>query len=180
MYFCPNCNYSFDISKSSKQEDENVKRALKKSEALKEFENNKDNFTNFKADGFTLEDIQKNPKYKKLTEDDKKLFSVIFQNNDTHLNPEGAQFLCNNCNFIQPITETILLYQYNLTKTESKIISLEENQLICKNPILPRTHDYICKNPDCDSHTKKKEAIFYRDKDSYKINYVCCICYYNW
>jgi len=26
----------------------------------------------------------------------------------------------------------------------------------------------------------KKEAVFHRDKNTYKINYICCICNHNW
>ena len=114
-----------------------------------------------------------------MSETDKESFKILFKtNNITH-----AQFKCNNCNYTREITESILLFQYIVSDNIDKIKSLEENKLICNNPILPRTHDYICKNIMCLSNTNnkiKKEAVFHRDKNTYKINYICCICNHNW
>ena len=78
--------------------------------------------------------------------------------------------------------QTILLYNINLEDNNIKMKSLEENEFFCKDPILPRTHDYSCKNPNCITHKKTdvKEAIFYKEKDSFKIKYICCVCYYSW
>ena len=63
-----------------------------------------------------------------------------------------------------------------------KIKSIEENELTCKDPLLPHTHDYTCKNPGCISHKdiKLKDAIFYKERNSYRVNYICTICFYNW
>jgi hypothetical protein len=94
----------------------------------------------------------------------------------------GAEFRCENCNFTKQITETTLLYQVNMEDKIVKLKTLEENQLMCQDPLMPHTHDYTCKNPSCITHKNLslKDSIFYKDKNSYKLNYICCVCYYSW
>jgi hypothetical protein len=179
MYFCPKCNYSFDISKSYGSEVNEEKKNLKKvTDAIKVFESG-ENLKNYKAE-FIEEDLEKNIKYKKLSDEDKEKFNYLFQTNVI----TGAQFKCNNCSFTKEITESVLLYQYDTIDRINKIKNIQDNELITKNPILPRTHDYICKNISCttnkNSKNIKKEAVFFRDRDSFKVNYICCVCYYNW
>ena len=75
-----------------------------------------------------------------------------------------------------------------MTDKLDKIISNDENILFCANPMLPRTHDYICKNNLCPTNNKdnkiNKEAVFFRENKSFnksfKVNYICTVCYYNW
>lgn len=178
MYFCPKCNYSFDISKSTNIEINEEKQYLKKvNDAIKIFED-KHSLNDYKAE-FKKEDLEKNSKYKKLSNQDKEKFEVLFQTSSI----TGAQFKCNNCSFTKEITETVLLYELDLTDKTDKITSIDENKLFCANPMLPRTHDYICKNILCTTNKDsklKKEAVFFRDKNSFKINYICTICFYNW
>jgi hypothetical protein len=178
MYFCPKCNYSFDISKSSLSNDDNDKILIKKiNEIINLYETNED-LTKYKVE-FTLEDLEKNVKYKKLNSTEKEKFNVLFQKNNLVI----AQFKCNNCNYMKDINESILLYEYDITNNQTKLKNLEDNELMSKNPILPRTRDYNCKNLNCNSLKDKKinkEAVFFRDNETFKINYICCICYHNW
>jgi DNA-directed RNA polymerase subunit M/transcription elongation factor TFIIS len=178
MYFCPKCNYSFDISKTVSTNTNDDKPVIKKvSDIIKKIEDNED-ISQYRLE-FKSEELEKNIKYKKLSDKDKEKINILFHIN----NIAGAQFICNNCNYIKEITESLVLYKYEANAKNDKNISIENNELIVNNPILPRTHDYICKNIDCPTNKKnnsKKEAVFYRDKDSYRVNYVCCICYYNW
>ena len=177
MYFCPNCNYSFDISKSASIDINEEKTVVKKvNDIIKSFESNV-SLNKFKVE-FKKEDLEKNVKYKKLSNIDKEKFDVLFQIPLI----TGAQFKCNNCNFTKEITETILLYELDMTDKSEKIKSIEDNQLICNNPMLPRTHDYNCKNTLCPTikNDKIKQAVFFREKDSYKIIYICTVCFYSW
>ena len=177
MYFCPKCNYSFDIAKSTGTDTSDDKIILKKpTDAIKLFES-KTSLINYKAE-FKMEELEKNSKFKKLSETDKKLFEELF----TITTTSGAQFKCNNCNFTKDIVESVMLYQYNVVDKINNIKNLEDNELFCGNPILPRTHDYNCKNVLCPTlkNKVKKEAVFFRDRDSVKINYICTICFYNW
>jgi hypothetical protein len=177
MYFCPKCSYVFDISKNSDGKNNDDKPIIKKTaDIFKKIENNED-LSNYKTI-IKLEDITKNIKYKKLDEDAKNNIEKLFEESIQ----SGAIFQCNNCNYVENISKTVLLYQYNINNSTVNTKSIEENQLICNNPILPRTHDYICKNPNCKTNTKntQKEAVFIREKESFKITYICCVCYNNW
>ena len=181
MYFCPKCNYSFDINKSTGTviDDETEKPQLKKiNDILKVFESG-ESLSKYIID-LKIEDLEKNPKYKKLSDTDKEKFmnELLYQSSNI-----GAQFKCNNCGFSKEITETTLLYQLDLNDKIKNIKTIEENELMCNNPILPRTHDYYCKNEACitlTDNTIKKEAVFFRDRDTYKVNYICTICYHSW
>jgi glutamate mutase epsilon subunit len=177
MYFCPKCNYSFDISKSFGLDNSEEKKMLKKvSEAIKVYEAS-DNLNNYRAE-FKVEELEKNIKFKKLIEIEKLKFNILFQ----ITNITNAQFKCNNCDFTKAIDETVLLYQYEVDNQIDKIRNLEDNKLMCSNPILPRTHDYYCKNESCPTNKKKvkKESVFFREKSSFKVNYICCLCYHSW
>jgi len=177
MYFCPKCHFSFDIGKSS-----NVfideKNVIKKSaDIFKKLENNED-LSNFKTD-VKIEEITKNIKYKKLNDNEKTKITKLYNDVIT----SGIEFKCTNCNNSVEIKESILLYELDMNSKNNNIKTLEENQLYCNNPILPRTHDYICKNEFCETHKNskiKKESVFYRENNSMKVNYICCICYFNW
>lgn len=177
MYFCPNCSYSFDIVKSSQvssQKDTRTK-VEKLADALKKFEAGED-MTKLVAT-FNRDETNKNKKYQKLDDSQKIKFNQIFE----EISSSGAEFKCNNCNNIKPINETILLYNINMEE-KNKMRSLEENEFICQDPILPRTQDYGCKNPNCITHKdkSKKQAVFFKENDSFKVHYICCVCHYSW
>ena len=178
MYFCPNCSYLFDISKSLKDSEFNDTRLTltKLIDAFKKLEEKTD-FTKYKAE-FSKEEMTKNKKYQKLKDEDKIKMNQLFE----EIVSSGAEFKCDNCNFSKQITETTLLYQINMEDKIVKTFSIEENELLSKDPLLPHTHDYTCKNPNCITHTNPsmKDSLFYRDIKSYKLNYICCICFYNW
>jgi len=177
MYFCPSCSYSFDIVKSSTSSTKDSRTPIDKlADALKKFENGED-FSKYVAK-FSRDDTNKNKKYQKMTEAEKAKFNQIFE----ELTSVGAEFKCNNCNNIEPIKKTILLYNLNMEEKQTKMRTLEENEFISKDPILPRTHDYTCKNPNCITHKdpKRKEAVFFKEKDSFKVKYICSVCYFSW
>lgn len=180
MYFCPKCNYSFDVSKSSSLDDENdMKKKLDNVEsAIKRLELNKD-MTDY-IPTFTIEQLEENAEYAKLSDDMKeKLKKGLFGKNESY---GGIIFKCNNCNYKKKIKETIKLYQLNVDSVYSVYRSVEDNKLLAMNPIYPRTKNYTCKNINCITHKKPdlKEAVFFREKDSYLTNYVCTVCFSNW
>jgi hypothetical protein len=180
MYFCPKCNYSFDISKATTSDNEidtrkkldNVNSALKRLNVGK-------NLSDYVAT-FTLEELESNKIYSKLSDEDKDKCKVLFQ--ETPTNTGGIMFKCNNCSYSKKIKETIRLYQLNVNSVYSVYRSQDDNKLLCLNPIYPRTNDYDCKNINCITHknANNKEAVFFREKDSYLTNYICCICYNGW
>ena len=177
MFFCTNCSYLFDISKSLKTQVKDDRIIINKiSDAFIKLEENKD-LTKYKA-SFLKEDMTKNKKYQKFSDENKIKINLLFEEQVS----SGAEFKCNNCNFTKPITETTLLYQINIEDKLEKVKTLKENQLIVNDPLLPHTHDYVCKNSSCITHKKPelKDSVFIREKKSYNINYICCVCFYNW
>ena len=178
MYFCPNCSYLFDIAKSSKvTKTDDLRIPIEKlTDAFKKFEENED-LTKYRAT-FSKDEMAKNKKYQKIKEEDKIKMNQLFE----EIVSSGAEFRCDNCNNTKQIGETTLLYQISIDSKEIKIKSLEENELMCKDPLLPHTHDYTCKNLSCITHKlpDKKDSIFYKEKNSYKVNYICGVCFYNW
>lgn len=174
MYFCPKCSYLLDIKKSTNiNVDDDEKQILEKpSDAFKKIKSLSKYTPNF-----TKEEMIKDKKYSKLKKSDKeklnKLFDIVYTD---------AMFFCNNCNYSKQLDKTFLLYKFekkNLTESNKTI---EDNQILSKSPILPRTKDYICKNPNCTTHKNPalKEAVYYRDENSLTLNYLCTVCNYNW
>lgn len=176
MYFCPNCSYLFDVSKSSNISHVDTRKVINKTNDIFELIEKNEALVNYKAK-FTKEELLKNKKFQKLSDIIKNNVYQIFD----ELAVSNAEFKCNNCNYTKNITETVLLYQINVDDN-NKIYNIDDNKLLFNDPLYPHTHDYICKNPKCETHKKPemKDSIFYRNKNSYRINYICGVCYYNW
>ena len=176
MYFCPKCNYSFDIAKSSKTTDDR-KKLDNPIELLKRLKAKK-NLSNYIAT-FPKEELTEHKIYKKLNDSDKESLEIVF--NDK-ISISGIEFKCLNCNNRKPINDTIKLYQINFKTTQDVYRSVEDNKLLAMNPIYPRTRDYTCMNVNCITHkdTANKEAVFFRDKNSYQTIYLCTICFNSW
>ena len=175
MYFCPKCNYSFDITKASLSSD-NRKKLKSVDEVVKRLKAKK-KLTNYVAT-FDKKDLTTNKIYKKLSSKEKKKIDLLFESPTF----DGVVFKCLNCNYIKKIKETIRLYQLNLTDNDVTYNSINDNKLIVKNPILPRTKDYTCKNINCITHkdNTNKEAVYYKDENNYDLTYVCNVCFHSW
>lgn len=178
MYFCPNCSYSFDIGKASSLSEEKDERKVigKIPDLFKLLDSNED-LTGYRAD-FPKDDLLSNKRYIKLTENNKNQIKQIFEKHVML----GAEFKCNNCNNTQLIKNTILLYQITLNDTSNKVNTMEENILITQDPLLPHTKDYVCRNPSCITHknTDSKDMVFFRNSNTFKLSYICCVCYFAW
>lgn len=187
MYFCPKCSYILDIGKI-----ENAKKEIKKTinnvsniikmiladEILDEF--------NFNIE---INNLEKNSKYKKLSENDRiKVYNKITEN--LYLNKSSnidnlASFICNNCNYNKEITNSITLYKRSYDKSNTNTsYDVNTNELLKNDPTLPRTRNYSCKNVNCLTNDPKnknieKEAIFFRDND-FDIKYLCTVCNHSW
>jgi hypothetical protein len=178
MYFCPKCNYSFDISKATTDDtNDNRKKLPTPEDAIKRLKADKD-MADYIAE-FSKDDLESNKFYSKLSDTDKEKMNVLFEITP---NISGIMFKCNNCNYRKKIKETIKLYQLNIDSVYSVYRSVEDNKLFTMNPIYPRTKNYECKNINCITHkdTTNKEAVFFREKDSYLTNYICAVCYSGW
>tara|TARA_Y100000590_G_C15738175_1_gene1019306 strand:+ start:4457 stop:4990 length:534 start_codon:yes stop_codon:yes gene_type:complete len=176
MYFCPQCNYSFDISKLSSTESKKILSTPE--DVIKRFRAGKD-LSNYSVN-FEKNELFKHKKIGKLSSDDKNKLNVLFEKNNDF---NRIEFKCVNCNFRKPINNSIKLYEIDFVDDNvSKFKSTNENKLLFNNPIYPRTKDYTCKNMNCITHkdATNKEAVFYKDKKTNLLVYICGVCYTNW
>ena len=175
MYFCPKCNYTFDVSKNLEISDDrkSIKNVIDVFKLIKK----KDNLSNYVAENFTIDDVKQSKYYDKISSNTKNSINQLFNSNTSNI-----RFHCNNCNYKDSITTSLQLYKIDLNLDIIDNKSIEDNKLIIKNPILPRTKDYMCKNVNCITHkdTTNKEAVFYKLNNSYNVIYVCTVCYNSW
>lgn len=176
VFFCPDCNYTLGINKSSKfdKSEEDIQKVDNVNDALKLSKNN--NINEFKAT-FLKKDLLKNKKYQKLSQEEKNNLDGLFMSK-----VYDADLSCSNCGYKKQISETIKLYEFNVNDNMNNIRTLEDNKLLCLDPTMPRTRDFTCKNVNCVSHKdpKNKMAIFTKVPKSYNLTYICCTCHFSW
>ena len=129
---------------------------------------------------FNINKLKKSKRFAKLSKENQdKLLNNFGNKKKIEIN---TIFSCTNCSNKEPITTTVKLFEIRRDKESSKKLEKYEIDYYIKNPILPRTQDYECKNPDCVTHVKNnnKEAVFFREKNSYELKYVCCVCSHIW
>ena len=87
-------------------------------------------------------------------------------------------FICKNCGHNEEISPKTLIFSKS-GSGEGDTEAFENNyKYMIHASYLPRTRHYICPNDKCVSHDKhdKREAVFFRKPNSYKVVYVCCAC----
>ena len=178
MFFCPKCNFSLDISKTIPQE-------ISGNIQLKNPKDFIDMFLDDDLEGnikliFSKKTLLSIKDYKKLSDENKENINKKYiEINSTGYNI--AYFICKNCQFITKLNQGTSIY-----KVSSQLNNDEHNDNInfrIKDNTLPRTKDYVCPNNKCRGHNDllDKEAVFYRpDKNSYRLEYNCCICNTKW
>jgi hypothetical protein len=167
MFFCPNCNNSLDITKTlsgnnqtggkkgkKNTDDNNISDQTDPTDPTDQTEINDDNILNTDTDNYNGQhNLQ-------LIDDNKKVY-----------------FECNNCGYfteMQPGTKI-----FSRTSSEiSQTVGYSNYEAMLNSSILPRTRNYKCPNNNCESHkdASKREAVFFRLNNTYKIKYVCSAC----
>ncbi|AYV76934.1 MAG: DNA-dependent RNA polymerase subunit Rpb9 [Barrevirus sp.] len=189
MYFCPNCNNIFDITKNPKEKQVGGQRNKTNDYAEligKILE--KENLTKEDIESLSVDDLIKDPTYKGLSNEEK----VFVYNMASDLVPKNveeieekagtptsdkAYFICKNCGYLKPINEQTLIFSRVSSELAQSYVSSDIVEL-AHSDILPKTRKYICSNSKCVSHTdkEKREACFFRLNNSYKIKYICLAC----
>ena len=183
MFFCPNCNFLLDLTKSSnnsKVKQTTIKKVL---DFIKSVLNNSDT-SNFNL-LFNEKDLVKGKDYKKLDSEKKKQVLDEYKKiiKEKYSKKSNIQLNCNKCGHKQPLKSGTVLFKgssENNFNEDLSIVSLRAN-----DKTLPRTKDYVCPNKNCETHKKsklvEKEAIFYRPiRNSYAIKYMCLSCKTIW
>lgn len=178
VFFCPNCQYSLGINKSTNDDmyEDNRKIIESVNDTFKLLEKDNVILSDYKAT-YPKKDLIKNKKYDKLSIKDKGLVNQLFSSIVYE-----ADLSCKNCGYKKQIGETIKLYEFNVNDKITTTRTIEDNKLLVLDPTLPRTRDYNCKNINCITHknSKDKEAVFLRIPKTYNLTYICAKCYYSW
>lgn len=229
MFFCPNCDTVFDITKVTNQNGGNLKNVLlndSTTESLSELTSESLSENLFSDDSFdknpqygkgnniddyetiikkiinnellskdmiiniSLDELSKSPSFKKLKIKQKEyvynkiqdLLPVdkkkILSDDNVYQPKDSAYFICNNCGIMKKINEGTLIFSRVSSNIAQSYSTSDYNSMVYSD-ILPRTRKYICPNDTCDSHTDpiKREAVFFRMNNTFKIKYICTACH---
>lgn len=196
--FCPNCNNILDITKSSKQaggakdeestdSDSSTHSDHSDTFIQKILHNHKIDDTSI--DTINFDDLLKSDEYKNLSVENKELvYNKIQDLKPTDIKKttyeknmaktsEKAYFICDSCGYLKPIDDGTLIFSRVSNDIVQHYASSEVNDMQYSS-ILPRTRKYICPNTKCISHTddSKREAVFFRLNNSYRVKYICLPC----
>lgn len=183
--YCPNCNNLFNITKSINpqkggelSEDSIIDKILNKEPVV---------LDDIKIN---INDIVKNQSYKKLNKEEKEYVyntiqdllpknekKIMKEKNENIEEQSTALFICENCGTTKKIPPGTKIFN-KTSKNISRNYSRGDYSDMINSDILPRTRKYICINKSCISHTDptKREAVFLRANNSYKIVYICTAC----
>jgi len=226
MFYCPNCNNTFDITKLSAQAiealqqantnqhggyftdsftDSSLESSANGNTSVKQMINSlmqqgggnieniiesilKKTIKDEDIKGVSIDDITNNQSYKKLNKKekervynkiqdmlpiDKKRTSQVKKNEEV----DKAYFICNNCKFTKKIEPRTMIFSKSSKIVSQTYIASDYSSMI-NSKILPITREYICPNDKCESHKDpvKKEAIFFRMNNTFKLKYICKTC----
>lgn len=182
MYFCPNCNNVFNITKISNQS------GGKSTDDISALVTKLLNNEHIDDTNISFEDIAQTTAYKKLKPKQKefvhnKIQDIIGSNKEKLLeekpvyNLEKVYFICTNCGYKKPIEKGTLIFS-KVSSEISQTYSPIEVDTMKYSDILPRTRKYICPNKNCESHDnlEKREAVFFRMNNTFRVKYICQAC----
>jgi len=154
--------------------------------------NNKD-IKESDVDDIKLHKLNKSSSYKKLSKDDKTKVLNMIEDNKSKSKKSVVKsvqqkdkshsifFICKNCSYYKKIKpKTLIFSKVSESISQSYNIDNQSNKIHSK--ILPLTRKYNCPNEKCVTHEKPslKEAVMYKDTNSYAIKYICKSCYTEW
>lgn len=208
MYFCPNCNNVFDITKSSSQAgggyisseeseltttsdsfnmvgsgpESDYDNIIKKVLHDEEIKSND-------LDKISLDDLIKTTAYKKLNSKQREFVynhiqdlmplekKKIIKEDIGSQSSEKAYFICKNCGYMKPIEDGTLIFS-RVSSDIAQSYTTNDYKDMAFSDIIPRTRKYLCTNEKCISHKDnlKREAVYFRLNNSFKVKYICLAC----
>lgn len=205
MFFCPNCNHTYDITKHSVQSQKGGKSVDSDTVETVDTEEmtgganwvdelvnkaiNHEEIDPASMSNLDLNLLPKNPSYKKLNKKSKeyvynKLLELLpndkklkgQDNKGTDGQTNVAFFKCNNCGDQKPVADGQLIFSRSYVRDDNETGDI--NIDLVNDPVLLRTRRYECRNKSCPSHKdlSKREAVMGRIGDSYKMFYICVAC----
>lgn len=149
---------------------------------------NEEQINEKELDFVTLEELIKSSPYKRLKFKQKefaynKINDLLPLDKKKPLNIQEktdknkAYFLCNNCGYKKAIEEGTLIFNRVSNDIAQSYIASEIKEMSYSD-ILPRTRKYKCPNGKCESHhdPTKREAVFFRLNNTFRIRYICQSC----
>ena len=138
---------------------------------------------------FNINDLNKNPIFNKLSSNQKtlvinRILEKIPKNKSTK-QPESiinkdSYFYCKSCGYNEKIPDK----QFIFSRGDEKKDDLYNYRFInyIHDNTLPRSKKYNCINEKCQTHQNPslKLAVFYRQKGTYNVRYICTICNNFW
>lgn len=203
MFYCPNCNNIYDITRTipnTPQQNTLVGGAISDTpdaissttntideiQSIIDFilKNNNINIENLK--GYTATDILQSDQYKKLQSKSKnniaaKLNQFEKSNRDNTIT--NAYFICRNCGKHEIMKPDTLIIRKNYGDTTvSDEVDMDRQKNMAFVKCIPITRNYVCHNIKCESHKNhtKRRAKFYRMPGSFTIRYICLTCSESW
>lgn len=205
MFYCPNCNNIYDITKNipenpnttsetpsqvSSTTDLQVPNKNTISSIVRDIVNKKDVDEDIMKN-ITIDTLLDNIVYKRLGERNKKVvYDKFVELIPDFANPpqitSNAYFMCTNCGNHEPIKSNTLIINKTYTEEvgddDDIDNSIEKYKKMVHNDILPITRNYICPNKNCKSHSDHslRSAKFFRNPSSFRVRYICMECREIW
>jgi hypothetical protein len=137
---------------------------------------------------FDINDLNKNPIFNKLSNDQKTLvINRILEKNPKHkplksnqYSTKESYFYCKSCGYNEKILNKKFIFSRG-NENKNELYNYNFLNFVNDNT-LPRTKNYNCINIKCTTHKNPSEkmAVFYRHLDSYNIRYICMVCNNYW
>lgn len=152
----------------------------------------------------TITQFVSSPSYKKLSNEKKEfvyntISELLQKKNTSDTNSEtngkkigpkpndssNAYYICGNCGNKEIIKSGTVLIKHiahdNTESANNQVITKSYKNIVHAN-YFPHTRRYVCPNKSCVSHKnfEKRDAVFTRIKNSYRVVYVCTACEEQW
>lgn len=190
MFFCKKCRYLFNVTKDvkSKQIGGRINEALSKifdkignNEQLVEKDLRKIKGKMLVEDE-RFEAMNKKDQRKLMSSIktiDKNFFMEEEPESEGKVGTNAAFFICKFCKYNEPIPPGTAIYSKNYSTTDSA--ETDDYTYAVNDQTLPRTRNYICKNPNCETHKKidLREAVITKNQNE-QVVYICTVCLTNW
>ena len=146
------------------------------------------NDTDFNIKNFNINDLNKNTTFNKLSNNQKtlvinRILEKIPKNKskqtDTVVNKD-SYYYCKSCGYNEIIPPKQFIFSRGYEKNDDFYNYRFRNYIHDKT--LPRSKKYNCINDKCPTHDNPslKLAVFYRQKNSYNVRYICTVCNNFW
>ena len=185
MFFCPQCDTIFDISKTIKGSQAGGSSKTKPKKVVEVDKILEEKMSLKEMKDIDVDTLSNSKELKQLKSSDRtKVLSTVSDAHDK-INAKGgvrqeAFFKCTNCGYATPIKPGTRIFG-KTSQDISKSYVTDDYTPMLDSDIVPRTKRYVCSNPNCGTHKdpKNKEAIFFRRMNSNAVIYVCSVCGFN-